>query len=151
MCYITKEKVAELKKQLEYLKTTKRQEIVQRIKEAKEMGDISENAELDVANEERGMNEVEISKIEDLLRHAKIVDDENTQKDWVGIGSTVSFILGKNEVVYKIVGSEDADLEQKKISNESPLGSALTGRKVGEEFEASLPAGKMKIKILGIK
>ena len=151
MCYITKEKVAELKNQLEYLKTTKRQEIVQRIKEAKEMGDISENAELDVANEERGMNEVEIAKIEDLLRHAKIVEDDNKPKDWVGVGSTVTFILGKNEVTYKDVGSEDADLEQKKISNESPLGGALTGRKVGEEFEAVLPAGKMKIKILGIK
>jgi len=151
MCYITKEKLEDLKQKLEYLKTAKRQEIVQRIKEAKEMGDISENAELDVANEERGMNEVEISKMEDLIRHAKIVSNENAQKDWVGIGSTVSFLLGKNEVTYQVVGSEDADLEQKKISNESPLGGALTGRKVGEAFEANLPAGKMTIKILSIK
>lgn len=151
MCYITKEKLEEIKKQLEYLKTAKRAEIVQRIKEAKEMGDISENAELDVANEERGMNEVEISKLEDIVRHAKVVESENVQRDWVGIGSTVTFSLGQKEVTYTLVGAEDSDLEQGKISNESPMGSVLMGHKVGENFEANLPSGKMEIKILNIK
>ncbi len=151
MCYITKEKLEEIKQQLEYLGTTKRGEIVQRIREAKEMGDISENAELDVANEERGMNEGEIARLENIVRHAKIIEEGQSSNDKVGIGATVSFTLGRNEMTYTIVGPEDADLEKQKISNESPLGNILMGRKKGEEFEANLPAGRMPIKILSIK
>ena len=148
--YITKKKLKELKEKVEYLKTTRRKEIAKRIKEAKEMGDISENAELDTANEERLFNEAEILRLENLIKNAIIIRKNKTKKDIVEVGSTVEIKMNSEKIIYTIVGPEDVDLENNKISNESPIGRVLLGRKKGEIVEADLPAGKIKIKILKI-
>jgi len=150
MPYITKKKLKELKEKVEYLKTTRRKEIAKRIKEAKEMGDISENAELDTANEERLFNEAEILRLENLIKNAIIIRKNKTKKDIVEVGSTVEIKMNSEKIIYTIVGPEDVDLENNKISNESPIGRVLLGRKKGEIVEADLPAGKIKIKILKI-
>ena len=140
---LTKEGKEELEKRLEYLKVTKRAEITERIKTAREFGDLSENAEYDAAKNEQAMVEGEILEIENKLKHAVIIKDSAGKKGTVSLGNKVEFInedTGET-FLYEIVGTTEADVEQGRISNESPIGNALLGRKAGDVIRVSVPAG----------
>ena len=140
---LTKEGKEELEKRLEYLKVTKRAEITERIKTAREFGDLSENAEYDAAKNEQAMVEGEILEIENKLKHAVIIKDSLGKKGTVSLGNKVEFInedTGET-FLYEIVGTTEADVEQGRISNESPIGNALLGRKVNDVVKVLAPAG----------
>ncbi len=152
--YLSKEKFEELKKKLQYLKTVKREEIAEKISEAKDYGDVSENAEFTAAKEEYASNEKEILELEDLIRNAIIIEEGKGPKNKkvVSIGDTLELKIKGQIYTYTIVGSEDIDLANNKISNESPIGKALLGKKVGDEVIVPLPEnGQIKVKILKIK
>jgi transcription elongation factor GreA len=134
---------AELEEELKILKTVKRAEIAEKIKEARDQGDLSENAEYDSAKEEQGKMEARIANIEKMLRTASVIEDEAVEKDYINVGSTVTVFdkeYGEEEE-YTIVGSAEADPVKGKISNESPLGLALIGRKEGDEVDVNAPHG----------
>lgn len=152
--YLTKEKLAELKQELENLKKVKRPEIIMKIKEARALGDLSENAEYHSAREEQGRIEGRIEEIEYMIKKAKIISESCKSKSKVDLGCKVSCKIeggddGKAE--FTLVGSAEADPLEGKISNESPIGKALMGKKVGDVAEADTPVGKMKFKVLSIK
>ena len=140
---LTKEGKEELEKRLEFLKGVKRAEITERIKEAREHGDLSENAEYDAAKTEQGLIEGEILEIEEKLKHAVIIKDGNTKNGIVSLGSKVDIVDDETGEVetFEIVGTTEADVEAGKISNESPVGNALLGRKEGDNVKVSAPAG----------
>ncbi len=144
---LTKEGKEELEKKLEYLKVVKRAEITERIKTAREFGDLSENAEYDAAKNEQAMIEGEILEIETKLKHAVIIK-ESEKKDSVSLGSKVDFVTEDGEeYTYEIVGTTEADVELGRISNESPIGNALLGKKAGEDTLVKAPAGNYTITV----
>ena len=144
---LTKEGKEELEKRLEYLKIQKREEITERIKTAREFGDLSENAEYDAAKTEQAMIEGEILEIEEKLLHAVIIK-ETDKKGKVNLGSTVDFVdQDGEEYTYTIVGTTEADADQGKISNESPIGGALLNKKEGDVVKVTVPAGVMEITV----
>ena len=146
---LTKEGKEELEKRLEYLKFEKRKEITERIKVAREFGDLSENAEYDAAKNEQAMIEGEILEIENKLKYAVIIKDEG-KNGIVSLGSKVDFVMADDpdEVdTYEIVGTTEADVEAGRISNESPIGNALLGRKKGDRVSVSTPSGVIEIVI----
>ncbi len=144
---LTKEGKEELEKKLEYLKVVKRAEITERIKTAREFGDLSENAEYDAAKNEQAMIEGEILEIETKLKHAVIIK-ESDKKDSVSLGSKVDFVVDDGEEYsYEIVGTTEADVELGRISNESPIGNALLGRKAGEQVTVKAPMGVYTITV----
>ncbi len=146
---LTKEGKEELEKRLEFLKGVKRAEITERIKEAREHGDLSENAEYDAAKTEQGLIEGEILEIEEKLKHAVIIKDNNAKKGVVSLGSKVEILddeTGETET-FEIVGTTEADVEAGKISNESPVGNALLGRKAGDNVKVKAPAGVTSLTI----
>ena len=148
---LTKEGKEELEKRLDYLKVEKRAEITERIKTAREFGDLSENAEYDAAKNEQAMIEGEILEIEDKLKRAVIIKE--SKKGQVSLGSKVDFIdesLGEL-MTYEIVGTTEADVEQGRISNESPIGNALLGRKANDSIKVMVPSGVISIKIKSVK
>ena len=138
--YISAEGLEKLKHELQELKTTVRKDIAERIESAKQLGDLSENAEYQEAKDAQSQNEARIAELEDILREAVIIS-ENHRTDVVDIGSTVSVTTPQGAMTYTIVGSEEADPKEGKISNESPLGRAFLGRKKGEEVEVKAPVG----------
>ena len=145
---LTKEGKEELEKRLEYLKVVKRAEITERIKVAREFGDLSENAEYDAAKNEQAMIEGEILEIEEKLKYAVIIK-ETAKKGTVSLGSKVDLVdedLGE-KMTYEIVGTTEADVELGRISNESPIGNALLGRKAGDVIKVAVPAGITTITI----
>jgi len=145
--------LAKLEEELEYLRATKRAEVAQRIKQALAFGDISENSEYDEAKNEQAFVEGRIAQIENILKTAKVIDDEDINTDIVSVGAKVLVKdeeLG-DEMEYTIVGSAEADPLNMKISNESPVGKALLGKKVGDVVEIVVPDGMLKYKILQIK
>ncbi len=145
---LTKEGKEELIKRLEYLKVTKRAEITERIKTAREFGDLSENAEYDAAKNEQAMIEGEILEIENKLKYAVIIKDSAVKKGTVSLGSKVDFVDDEGELsTYEIVGTTEADVEAGRISNESPIGNALLGRKAGDVVNVSVPAGVITITV----
>ena len=149
---LTKEGKEELEKRLEYLKVTKRAEITERIKTAREFGDLSENAEYDAAKNEQAMVEGEILEIENKLKHAVIINSTG-KKGTVSLGNKVEFInedTGET-FLYEIVGTTEADVEQGRISNESPIGNALLGRKANDSIKVMVPSGVISIKIKSVK
>lgn len=150
---LTPEGIAKLEQELNYLKTVRRREIAERIKQAIAFGDLSENSEYDEAKNEQAFIEGRIVTLENMLRNAKVIDDEDISTDEVTIGSTVKVLdVEFDEIVeYTIVGSAESDPFENKISNESPVGKALLGKKIGSEVEVSVPAGVIKLKILEIK
>ena len=153
--YISQEDLENFKKELQLLKTTKRQEIAERIEEAKSLGDLSENAEYIESREAQAFNEGRIRELEELVKNSVIID-ENKQKAGtktaVEVGDTIEVKNEKGDkMIFTIVGSNGADPSQNKISNESPLGKAFLFRIPGEEVEALTPMGKLKYKILAIK
>ena len=144
---LTKEGKEELEKRLEYLKFEKRKEITERIKVAREFGDLSENAEYDAAKNEQAMIEGEILEIENKLKYAVIIKDEG-KNGIVSLGSKVDFVEAAtpNEVSsYEIVGTTEADVEAGRISNESPIGNALLGRKKGDHVSVATPSGVIEL------
>ena len=145
---LTKEGKEELEKRLEFLKVTKRAEITERIKTAREFGDLSENAEYDAAKNEQAMIEGEIQEIENKLKHAVIIKD-GAKKGVVSLGSKVDIIDEESKELssYEIVGTTEADVEAGRISNESPIGNALLGRKAGDTVKVVAPAGIISITI----
>ena len=149
---LTHQGVKELEQKLEYLKTVRRLEIAEEIKTARAFGDLSENAEYDEAKNEQAKIEGEIVMLENMLRNATVVDQEDVDVQRVTVGTTVK-VLDKEyneEIEYKIVGSAEADLSTNKISNESPVGRALLGKKVGNLVKVETPGGIVKLKILDI-
>ena len=149
---LTHKGVRELEDKLEYLKTIKRKEIAEQIKTARAFGDISENAEYDEAKNEQAKIEGEIVTIESMLKNAIIVDEEEVDFKTVNVGTTVKLLDKefKEEVEYQIVGSVEANVEKNKISNESPVGHALLGKKVGNIIKVDTPDGCIKFQILDI-
>lgn len=144
---LTREGLEELEKRLEYLKVEKRAEITERIKVAREFGDLSENAEYDAAKNEQAMIEGEILEIEEKLKHAVVI--KGAKKGTVSLGSKVEvYDRGYDEnCVYEIVGTTEADLDAGRISNESPIGNALLGRKAGDVVEVAVPEGTAVLEI----
>ncbi len=139
----------DLEKELEELKA-QRTDIAQKIADARDYGDLSENAEYDTARNEQGQLETRISEIEDILQNANII--ENTKKSAVAVGVTVTLQSSKGKTVsYAIVGSVEADPLEGKISDESPIGQALLNKKVGEEVTIKTPGGEVSYKIIEIK
>jgi transcription elongation factor GreA len=150
---LTKEGYNALKKEIDDLSTTRRREVAERIKIAREFGDIAENAEYDAAKNEQAMLEARIAKLEERLAAARVIEKRDILKDVVSVGSTVRLrdVDAKQTVEYRIVGSAEANPAELKLSNESPVGKAILGHKKGETVEVTTPRGSMKYKILEIK
>ena len=150
---LTQEGHDNLEKELNYLKTEKRAEIAERIKVALGFGDLSENSEYDEAKNAQAENEIKIAELENKLRHAKIIDEKEIDTETVQIGNVVKVhdLEFDEKVEYTIVGSTEVDLAENKISNESPVGSALLGKKVGDVVEVTVPSGVSKFEILEIR
>ncbi len=150
---LTQEGYDNLEKELEYLKTEKRSEISERIKVALGFGDLSENSEYDEAKNAQASNEIKIAELENKLRYARIIDESEIDTKTVQVGNKVKVLDMEydEEVEYTIVGSTEVDLSQNRISNESPIGSALLGAKKNQVVEAQTPGGVAKFKILAIK
>jgi transcription elongation factor GreA len=150
---LTKEGYQKLKDEIEYLSTDRRREVADRIKTAREFGDIAENAEYDDAKNEQAMLEARIAKLEERLAAARVIEKRDIAKDVVSVGSTVRLrdVDAKQTVEYHIVGSAEANPAEYKLSNESPVGQAILGKKKGETVEVKTPRGSLKYKILEIK
>ncbi len=151
--YLSKERLREIEQELNELKLGGRKKMAERIAEARSHGDLSENAEYDAAKEEQGLLELKISKLEELLSKAQIIDTNSMPKDKVHILSVVKVknLNNKKEFTYKLVSAEEADLQKMKIAYTSPVGKALMGAKLGDIVTANVPAGKIKFEILSIE
>ncbi|MFJ7637303.1 transcription elongation factor GreA [Peribacillus sp. NPDC097264] len=149
---MTNEGKAKLEQELEHLKSVKRKEVVERIKIARSFGDLSENSEYDSAKEEQAFVEGRITTIENMIRNAKIIEDNDLNTDTVTLGKSVTFIELPNgdEETYSIVGSVEADPFEGKISNDSPIAKSLIGKKVGDKVSILTPGGEMSVKIVSI-
>ena len=150
---MTYEGVKKLEEELEFLKTVKRKEITEKIKVALGYGDLSENSEYDEAKNDQAFTEGRIIQLENMLKNAVVVDESEIPKDKVSVGSIVKVMDYEfdEEVEYTIVGSAEADPMNFKISNESPVGSALLGKKVGDVVEVAVPNGVSKFEVLEIR
>lgn len=150
---LTYEGLRKYEDELHELKVVKRQEVAQKIKEAREQGDLSENAEYDAAKDEQRDIEARIEQIEKILKNAEVVLDEEIDLNRISIGCVVRVldIEYDEEEEYKLVGSSEASSLQNKISNESPIGKALLGAQVGDVVEVEAPAGIVQYKVLSIQ
>ena len=150
---LTYEGLKKLEEELEQLRGPKRMEIKERIKVALSFGDISENSEYDEAKNEQAYVEGRIAQLETMLKHARVIDEEDVSTDKVTIGSKVRLLDMEynEEILYTIVGSTEANPAQFKISNESPVGSALMNKKKGNVVEVAVPDGILKFKIIKIE
>jgi transcription elongation factor GreA len=150
--FLTEEGLVRIEDELDELKSVRRKEIADRIKQALSFGDISENSEYDQAKNEQAQLEERIAKLENMLRNAKIIDEDDITTDKVSIGSkvVVKDLEFDEEMEYVIVGSAEADPYEGRISNESPLGNALIGCEIGEIVEVSVPDGVINYEILQI-
>ena len=149
---LTYEGIRDLEEELTTLKVTRRKDIAQKIKEARAQGDLSENAEYDAAKDEQARIEARIVAIEKMLRNAVLIEEDDADKDTVGLGSKVTLYDEEfeEEITYHIVGSAESNPEKHRISNESPLGVGLIGHKIGDIVEIDAPVGIIKYKILAI-
>lgn len=149
---LSAEGLRKLEEKLEYLKTVKRREVAERIRKARQFGDINENSEYEDAKNEQSFIEGEIIQLEKLLRNAKLVDDLAVDPNIVGLWSRVTLKdLETDETLeYTIVSSTESDPDQNKISDESPVGRAVLGQKAGETVEVQVPAGTFKYRILEV-
>ncbi len=150
---LTSEGLKKLEDELDVLIVVKRKEVAQKIKEAREQGDLSENAEYDAAKDEQRDIEARIEEIEKILKNAEIVDEEEVDLETINIGCQVKIldIEFDDELIYKIVGSTEANSLKGKISNESPVGKALLGKKVGELVSVETQVGVVQYKVLDIQ
>ena len=151
---LTPEGYKKLKAEIEHLSTDKRREVADRIRVARQFGDIAENAEYDDAKNDQMLLEHRIARLEEQLRNARVIEKKEISSDVVSVGSTVRLrdVDAKQTVEYYIVGSAEANPSEKKLSNESPVGRAIMGHKKGETVEVTTPRGaRLKYKILEIK
>lgn len=150
---LTTEGYNKLEEELKYLKGPKKMEVAERIKVAREFGDLSENSEYDDAKNEQALLELKIQEIESMLRLAQVVDDDEVSTRKVGIGTqvTVHDFEFDEDITYGIVGATEVDIKNNKISNESPVGKALIGAKKGDEIDVETPGGVIKYKVLAIQ
>ena len=150
--YYTKEGLQKLKDELQHLKTKGRADISQQIAEARDKGDLSENAEYDAAKDAQGLLEMKIAQLENVVGNARVLDESTLDTSKVSILSTVKIKNTKNgmEVKYQLVSEEEADLKSGKISVKSPIGQGLVGKKVGDKANIKVPAGDMEFEILAI-
>jgi transcription elongation factor GreA len=150
---LTAEGHDKLKEEIEYLSTVKRREVAERIKQAREFGDIAENSEYDDAKNEQAMLEHRISMLEERLKGARIVAKNDAPKGVVAVGTKVRLrdMDAKETIEYHIVGSAEANPAEHKLSNESPVGKAIMGKKKGEIVEVAAPRGSLKYKIMEVK
>ena len=150
---LTQEGYDKLEEELNHLKTVKRTEIAERIKVARGFGDLSENAEYDEAKSAQSENEAQIAELETKLRNAKVIDAKEIDTKTVQIGNLVKVhdLEFDEDVEYTIVGSTEVNLKDNKISNESPMGKALLGKKKGDIVDVEAPEGTIKFKVLAIK
>lgn len=150
---LTVEGYNKLEDELKNLRGPKKMEVAERIKVAREFGDISENSEYDDAKNEQALLEARILEVENMLRIAKVVDDDDVSTRTAGVGTlvTVHDFEFDEEIDFGIVGATEVNIAENKISNESPVGKALMGKKKGEEVEVETPGGVVKYKIMSIK
>ena len=150
---LTYEGLKALEDELHDLKVNRRREVAQKIKEAREQGDVSENAEYYAAKEEQRDIELRIEEIDKILKNAEVVDDDDVDSNVINVGCTVKIkdLEFKEEMEYKIVGSTEANSLKGKISNESPVGKALIGAQKGDTVEVETPAGMIKYKIVDFR
>ncbi|MBD7962431.1 transcription elongation factor GreA [Fictibacillus norfolkensis] len=151
--YMTLEGKEKLEKELEFLKTERRKEVVERIKVARSFGDLSENSEYDAAKDEQAFVEARIVQLEKMIRDSVIIEDNKDQSDNVSIGKTVKFkeLPDGDEETYIIVGSAEADPFEGKISNDSPMAKSLFGKKPGDKVSVQTPGGEISVVILEVK
>lgn len=149
--YLTQDGLDKIKKELDYLKTTKRREISDKIEEAMKLGDLSENAEYHEAKDEQGMNEARVRELEEVLTNAEIITDNGGSKKCVNVGCTIEVKIDGGTRKYTIVGPSEANPAQGLISNESPIGQAFLGKKIGETVQVEAPAGMVKYKIISLE
>ena len=149
--YLTKERLEEFKTELESLKNTRRNEVAQRLKQAKEYGDLSENSEYAEARDEQANVETRIFELEDLLKDAVVIEKNGASNGIVEVGSVITIKKGDKTSVYTIVGKYEAKPEEGKISDESPLGKAFLKHKAGDKINVTTPAGQMTYEILKIE
>lgn len=147
--YYTEEGLRKLKDELNFLKTKGRSDIARQIAEARDKGDLSENAEYDAAKDAQGLLELKISKLEEVVSNARVIDESTIDTNKVSILTTVKIKNKKNGAVlkYTLVAEEEADLKAGKISVKSPIGAGLLGRQKGDVVEITVPAGKMEFQI----
>jgi transcription elongation factor GreA len=150
---LTPEGHKKLREEIEHLSTIKRREVAERIKQAREFGDIAENSEYDDAKNEQAMLEHRIATLEERLKSARVIEKREITTDVVSVGTIVRLrdVDAKETIEYAIVGSAEANPAEYKLSNESPVGRAILGRKKGETVEVAAPRGKLKYKIMEIK
>ena len=148
---ITSLRLAELEKELNYLKTTREREIAAMIAEARSYGDLSENSEYDAAKNEQAKLYGRIAEIEDILSHAVIIEDENEATGRVGLGCTVTVEdANGNQIAYRITGSQEANPMERKLSDDSPFGRAVVGKGIGDTFTVNAPNGSYSMKIVDV-
>lgn len=148
--YISPKGLEKLKKELEGMKTVKRREIASRLEAAKALGDLSENAEYQEAKEAQSLNESQVAELEEKLRNIVVIQ-KPTDSSTVQVGATIDVDSSSGRETFTIVGSEEADPREGKISNESPLGTAFLGKKAGETVEVKTPAGMVSFRLLNIR
>ncbi|ANB55906.1 transcription elongation factor greA [Anoxybacillus sp. B7M1] len=150
---MTKAGKEKLEQELEYLKTVKRKEVVERIKIARGFGDLSENSEYDAAKDEQAFVESRIQTLENMIRNAQIIEEDTENPDIVSLGKSVTFVElpDGEEETYTIVGSAEADPFEGRISNDSPIAKSLIGKKVGDEVSVQTPGGEMLVKIVAVQ
>ncbi|UOQ46302.1 transcription elongation factor GreA [Halobacillus salinarum] len=150
--YMTEEGKQKLEDELHHLKTEKRKEVVERIKIARGFGDLSENSEYDAAKDEQAFVEARITQVENMIRNAVIIENDNDNPDTVSLGKSVTFqeLPDGDEETYKIVGSAEADPFEGKISNDSPMAQSLIGHVVGDEVTVATPGGEIDVKIITV-
>lgn len=150
--YVTKERLSEIEKDLQHLKTHARKEIAGKIAEARAQGDLSENAEYDAAREEQGLLELRIHKMEMMLANSSIIDESQISTDKVGMMTRVRVknLKTKKENIYLLVSADEADFEGGKISVSSPIGKALLNHVIGDKVQIKVPAGTIDLEILEI-
>jgi len=149
---VTDEGLKKLQEELEYLKTTKRKEVVESIRVALSFGDLSENSEYDEAKTEQGKTESRIQELEEMLKHVKVISEHDVKTDVVNVGNVVKVldIDFDEEIEYSVVGSTEANPALNRISDQSPIGKAIIGAKVGDTVSFMTPGGEASLKILEI-
>ncbi|GAA0432220.1 MAG: transcription elongation factor GreA [Bacillota bacterium] len=150
--YMTQEGKEKLEEELHYLKTDRRQEVVERIKVARDFGDLSENSEYDAAKDDQAFVESRIAQVEKMIRNAVIIENDNDNPNIVSLGKSVTFqeLPDGEEETYTIVGSAEADPFEGKISNDSPMAQSLLGQEIGSEVTVATPGGEIQVKIVNV-
>ncbi|HVT01291.1 MAG TPA: transcription elongation factor GreA [Patescibacteria group bacterium] len=150
--FVTKEGLEELKRELQDLNDVKRPQVLDRVSQARSMGDLSENSEYTAAREELSLIDGRIEELSDIIKHADLIEETHTKgsKSTIQLGSIIAVSINGKKEEFSLVGEWEADPKNKKISHESPLGKALMGKAIGEKVEVEAPAGKVVYTVVGI-